>query len=289
MKNNKVCPNCENSFKSSFEFCPHCGQKNKEIKLGFKYLLSDLLSGSLNIDSKFFKTFRYLIFRPAFLSQEFVKGKRTSYLTPIRIYLLVSVVYFFVLSLTSTSPVSFSESKNNTETQENLTSADSLKMEKGTALDFETGSIEGNSLLGIGKEKFKFLESKEGRQVFSKKFMNNISVLMFFVMPIAALFLLMFFGKNTFYFQHLVFLIHLQSVAFIIMSIFDTMYYFFPIDKISTVGKILVLFVVIVWIKKFYRYKWFKSFFASLLFLMSYFLILGISFIVLAYVSLLIL
>ena len=37
MKNNKVCPNCENSFKSNFEFCPHCGQKNKEIKLAKKY------------------------------------------------------------------------------------------------------------------------------------------------------------------------------------------------------------------------------------------------------------
>lgn len=288
MKNEKTCANCENSFNVDFEYCPHCGQKNKEIKLGFKYLLSDFLSGSLNIDSKFFKTFRYLLFRPAFLSNEFIKGKYNSYLSPIRMYLLVSLVYFFILSFTSSNSFSFEETKNTTESIEELPSNDSLTMEKQDVsnFDFGTDSIEGNTILGIEKEKIKFLQTKEGRKEFGKRFIENISILMFFVMPIAALFLLIFYGKKTYYFQHLVFLIHLQTLAFIIMSFYDLIFYFFPIDIINNTIKLLLLFLIIVWFKKFYHYKWIKSFFASIFFLFSYLLILGISFVVLAYVSL---
>ena len=203
MKKKKLCPNCENSFNVDYDFCPHCGQKNKDIKLGFKYLISDFLSGSLNIDSKFFKTFRYLLFRPAFLSQEFIKGKYNSYLSPIRMYLLVSLVYFFILSVTTSESSFFNETENLTETNEVLTTTDSLVMEnqQSEIINFETDSIEGNTFLGIEKEKIKFLQTKEGRREFARKFMENISILMFFVMPIAALFLLLFYGKKNLLFS----------------------------------------------------------------------------------------
>ena len=52
-------------------------------------------------DSRFWRTFFPLLFRPGNLTQQFVKGRRASYLPPFRLYLVLSVVFFLVIPLTS--------------------------------------------------------------------------------------------------------------------------------------------------------------------------------------------
>lgn len=96
-----VCPNCENEFDKHFDFCPHCGQKNKKINLHLNYFIHDFLSGAFNLDSKFFLTFKTLILFPGKLSEEFLLGKRTKYLPPVRTYLIVSLftLHYFLFSL----------------------------------------------------------------------------------------------------------------------------------------------------------------------------------------------
>jgi len=295
IKNNKQCPNCNHDFNKDFDFCPYCGQRNKEIKLGIKYLVDDFLSGSFNIDSKFFLTFRYLITKPAFITKEFLEGKRAKYITPIRIYLLVSLVFFTVLSFTG-GGISYSNKDNDDDIPVifNETTTDSLDVVNDTTikktekfdLNYDTDSTDNESFMGVDLNKLKTFTTKKGRKAFKEKFNEYISVSMFFVMPIAALFLFWFFGKGTYYFEHLIFLIHLQSLIFLIWLVFALLYFFIPFSFIDSIGDILIYGSVIVWIKYFYNYKWVKSVFASLLFLFSYFMILGISFIILAWISL---
>lgn len=50
-----------------------------------------------HFDGKFFSTLKYLIFRPGFLAEEYIKGKRASYLNPIRMYLFISAMFFLML------------------------------------------------------------------------------------------------------------------------------------------------------------------------------------------------
>ncbi len=52
-----------------------------------------------HFDGKFFSTLRYLLFKPAFLSKEYLKGRRTSYLHPIRMYLFTSAVFFLIFNI----------------------------------------------------------------------------------------------------------------------------------------------------------------------------------------------
>ena len=292
-----LCPNCENSFHSKYDFCPHCGQRNKEIRMGLKFLFEDFLAGSFNIDSKFFSTFRVLIFKPARLTKEFLNGKRTKYLTPLRIYLLVSFAYFAMLSLTDVSALKFSETQeladvpvvfNESEIDSVLFNNDTITLNDSTSqtLDFEIDST--GSVLGIDMSTLKSLNQKKARQEFKDKFNDYISVSMFFIMPIAAIFLLWFFGKGTYYFEHLIFLIHLQSLVFILLIISGLLFYAFPYSIIELIGNIIIFGIIVLWIKSFYGYRWIKSIFASLLFFISYILVLGITFIGLAYVSLLI-
>lgn len=53
-----------------------------------------------HFDSNFFNTIHHLILKPGFLSQEYMKGRRASYLHPIKMYVFCSAIFFlFFFSL----------------------------------------------------------------------------------------------------------------------------------------------------------------------------------------------
>jgi len=50
----------------------------------------------LHFDGKFFSTLKYLLFRPGFLSYEYLRGRRADYLHPIRMYVFTSAFFFLI-------------------------------------------------------------------------------------------------------------------------------------------------------------------------------------------------
>ncbi|WP_142785995.1 DUF3667 domain-containing protein [Changchengzhania lutea] len=95
----ETCKNCEKTFDESFEFCPYCGQKSKdELTLGV--LFYNTISNYFSFDARFFKSFIPLMFKPGVLAKRFIEGKRLLYLHPAQMYLFISVVFFFLLSVT---------------------------------------------------------------------------------------------------------------------------------------------------------------------------------------------
>lgn len=298
LENDIICPNCQNGFNKEYDYCPHCGQKNKELKMGFKFLFSDFLAGSFNIDSKFFTTFKVLLFSPGKLTIEFLDGKRTKYLTPLRIYLLVSFAYFAMLSFTDASALKFNDTEemeevpvvfDNSAIDSTLFEVDSLGLKERSHETFDFEMEEDSTLAGIELDKFKSLNKKEGRNEFKEKFNEYTSISMFFIMPLAAVLLFWFFKKRSFYFEHLIFLIHLQSLIFLILIVAGIIHYFLPYSLVDTIGNLLTFFIIILWVKSFYNYGWVKTIFSSLLLVFSYLIVLGISFIILAWFSLFIL
>ncbi|NOY49269.1 MAG: DUF3667 domain-containing protein [Chlorobi bacterium] len=293
------CPNCENKFPKEFAFCPYCGQKNRQLRLDLKFLVNDFLAGSFNIDSKFFVSFRYLITNPALLTREFLKGRRMSFLSPLRMYLLVSLVYFSVLSLKNPflgddkvkddEELAVNKKPEDFVNDSSLLILDSLKTEHNENLGIGINNDDTiSSVAGIELAKLKTLSKKGGRKRFMEQFNKFISISMFFIMPIAAFFLYLFFGKRrkNYYFENLIFLLHLQSLAFLIMAVFGFLYWLFPYKWIDNTSNLLIFVTVIAWIKEFYSFKWGKAILASLLFYFSYFLVLGLTFSVLGYISL---
>ncbi|WP_290699405.1 hypothetical protein [Lacinutrix sp.] len=49
----KTCKNCENDFRSNFDFCPHCGMKDKE-GLTLTVLFYNTVSNYFSFDARFF-------------------------------------------------------------------------------------------------------------------------------------------------------------------------------------------------------------------------------------------
>lgn len=98
-KQYNTCKNCEENFEEGFLFCPHCGQKTKE-ELTFGVLFYNTINNYFSVDARFFKSFFPLLFKPGYLARRFIEGKRLLYLHPAKLFLFVSIVFFFLLTTT---------------------------------------------------------------------------------------------------------------------------------------------------------------------------------------------
>jgi hypothetical protein len=92
-------PNCENcGAPMAGPFCAQCGQHAVDYRRSFRYVVLDVLDSFLSWDSKFFATIGWLIARPWHLTNEFLAGRRVRYVHPLRVYLLASILFFFVVN-----------------------------------------------------------------------------------------------------------------------------------------------------------------------------------------------
>ena len=81
------------------DFCPSCGQSVKEISRPWFEFAREMLAELIDFDGRMLHSMRLLLTRPGFLSYEYVNGRRVAYTSPIRIYVVISLVFFFVLPL----------------------------------------------------------------------------------------------------------------------------------------------------------------------------------------------
>jgi Protein of unknown function (DUF3667) len=90
----KDCLNCGTIIHG--RFCHICGQENLEPKESFWYLVTHFFNDITHFDGKFFTTLKDLLFRPGFLSKEYMRGRRASYLNPVRMYVFTSAIFFLL-------------------------------------------------------------------------------------------------------------------------------------------------------------------------------------------------
>ena len=81
------------------EFCARCGQHEGSGDLHFAEAVSGLVGHVVTWDSRFWRTLQPLLLRPGYLTAEFIAGRRVRYMPPFRLYLVISFVLFFTLSL----------------------------------------------------------------------------------------------------------------------------------------------------------------------------------------------
>jgi len=93
------CPNC--GVPRADRFCAACGQNDRSYLRATREIVGDVLSEVFDLDSRLGRTLKYLLLRPGFLSREFASDRRASYVSPVRLYIVVSLVFFGMLSLTT--------------------------------------------------------------------------------------------------------------------------------------------------------------------------------------------
>lgn len=93
----EACPNCGASLLG--QWCYRCGQNQRSIHRFFLTLVAEALEDVFSLSSRTGRTFFDLMFRPGFIATEYFAGRRARYLPPVRVYLITSFVFFFLLSL----------------------------------------------------------------------------------------------------------------------------------------------------------------------------------------------
>lgn len=91
------CDNCGEALRGPF--CWVCGQKDTHYNRSVFKVIGDFFKEMFDVDSRVFTTLSKLFLRPGTLSIEFRDNKRASYVTPIRLYLFSSLVFFFLFAV----------------------------------------------------------------------------------------------------------------------------------------------------------------------------------------------
>ena len=81
------------------EHCYACGQPVKGLVRHFSSILGDFFDTVLNIDSRVFRTLGPLLLKPGYLSNEYFEGRRVRYVSPVRLFVFLSIVTFFVAAM----------------------------------------------------------------------------------------------------------------------------------------------------------------------------------------------
>lgn len=88
------CENCGTELQGPF--CHRCGQHDMDFHRSFGHAVHDALENFFHFDTKLFRNTVTLLFRPGLLSAEFNAGHRAAQMPPLRFYIFVSILFFFV-------------------------------------------------------------------------------------------------------------------------------------------------------------------------------------------------
>src|SRR5437764_14672974 len=87
-----TCKNCGNQFQGNY--CNLCGEKvYHDHEKTFSHFLEETFDFITHFDSKFFRSLWLIFSRPGFLAREYADGKRTTYFSPLSLFLIVIVIY----------------------------------------------------------------------------------------------------------------------------------------------------------------------------------------------------
>ncbi len=98
-----ACLNCGTSLEGPF--CHYCGQPDRNFLRFFPALLREFLSEALELDSRFARTMKPLLFLPGRLTRDYLDGRRFRYTPPLRLYLFSSIIFFLLAAFLSSDAI----------------------------------------------------------------------------------------------------------------------------------------------------------------------------------------
>ena len=277
--NNTVCKNCKTKFKG--KFCPNCGQSVYEFEKPFRFLIVDLVGNIFAFDTRLWKSMSSLIFRPGKFVDEYLNGHRARYMSPFRLYIFVSFLFFLLLSIYAGSQLQISEKDKN---EINISISNQLN-----PVNSETDSLKTNELnfgsSAISQKKLTDTLSKvlNNPKMYMDSFLKFVSWSLFLLMPVYALYLWLLFRKSKkYYYSHLVLAINQHSFVFLLFILIICTKLIVPIRDYHPENYLMAAIPIYLFFGKLYLYKrsWSKTLFSMLAVLILYSITLLITLIV---------
>jgi len=194
--NNNTCPNCHHKWHDNF--CCNCGeQKLTNTDSSFVELFKQLFSSLTEVDNKFIKSFRLLIFRPGQLAVDYFAGVRKSRLTPFQVFIFANIIYFFMTAI-------FSQATFTTPLKYHINSSNFIHQEIAAEMVEAKLQSSGRS--------YEYYEEN-----FNRVAITQSKTLIFVFIPILTLFLMpLFFNKKIKVVRHIIYATHFMAFLLLV-------------------------------------------------------------------------
>lgn len=219
------CQNCDSRLTGPY--CSVCGQRDIDYSGSFWHILEDALEGALHFDGKFFKSATFIFTRPGFLTKEFIAGRRSRYMHPIRMYVFASFLFFTVSVLTSrTHPLEDGRASVSKTDHSIDASTRKLSDAKGSANGKAALNVAADTVVQGKTDEHSWLDARlqvkvdprdkvNGKEL-SEEFWHLMPETLILCLPFLALVLkLVYMKSKRAYFDHLIFALHIQAFAFL--------------------------------------------------------------------------
>ena len=199
MERTTACPTCR-AIRMR-RYCSECGEKRySHHDLSIRHYLGELLETITHLDFKVLRSTWALLRRPGGLSVDHFAGRRVRYVTPLRLFVLLSVVYFFSNSMfpynAFTTPLATQLHMNDFYPRFAATQVQRVMQHKG--MDYPTFEQKYNAKT----------------EILSK-------TMVFTLIPVFALVFWMLMARKRRYFsEHLIVATHFWSFALLVIGVF---------------------------------------------------------------------
>ncbi len=203
------CLNCGSALTG--RYCANCSQAADVHVPSARELLHEALEGITHSDSRVWRTLDLLWFKPGKLTQEYVAGRRASYLPPFRLYLVLSIIFFLVASVSSrhTNFVRFDDTTSKSGGPES---------ECASATQFAV-TVFGRDWAPRIKHVCGEIARDNGANLFNL-FVGTSPKAMFIFLPLVAfLHMLMYWRPRHRYAEHLLFFLYVHAFFFSVMTL----------------------------------------------------------------------
>ena len=206
--------------------------------------MKEFTSNFFSLDSRFAHTFKPFLFNPGKITNAFIEGKRVYYANPIRWYLVISIFHFFFMAKmfqptvkdmqqrsffgleVELDEVQFDSLYNLPDTSDSWPFSDSRqKLVNHLVMH---SSLTDNEIYDSLRFKRSWINefttkkairiSRETTASINGYLLRQIPIIVFFILPIFALLLKLFFWRKGLYIKHLIHSIHIHSFYFFILG-----------------------------------------------------------------------
>lgn len=218
-----TCANCGAPVPD--KFCGNCGQKLHSPVHSVWHFLGEATEDLTHADSRLWRTLSALLLKPGFLTREFLDGRRASYLPPVRLYLLLSVVFFLLAAAGGTQVELLGLNQQDNGTTRVVVSSVSPAAQPGESPEQREARVCGpieyhgwwSARIDPAMRKVCVQALADNGRSAQEAFFHELPRAMFVFLPLlAALMKLLYWRPPHYYVEHLLLLVHNHAFTFFV-------------------------------------------------------------------------
>ncbi len=192
-------------------YCHRCGQEAARRSL--RALVGAFVREALDADGRLLRSVRLLLGKPGLLTALYVRGKRVRFTSPLRLYLLASLVFFGAFQLTHAPRYAYLEAQGQVDPAEQAERAEQMRVPDAPP-DGASWSMRLQQRLRRGR-----VVQMTQPLAFTARFAGALSTALLLALPFLSLVLKLLVRRRPLY-DHVVFALHFGAVFLLVFLAF---------------------------------------------------------------------